>query len=40
MKVSVENFVKVFLMAALGFAAWKLASDRLGIAGPSQVIGG
>jgi hypothetical protein len=38
MKVSIENFVKVTLMAVLGFAVLRMASQRLNIPGLSQLV--
>ncbi len=39
MKVSIENFVKVTLMAVLGFAVLRMAAAKLNIAGLSQIVG-
>lgn len=39
-KVSIENFIKVGLMAVLFFAAARMASDKLNIPGLAQIVGG
>ena len=39
-KVSIENFIKVGLMAVLFFAVARMASQRLNIPGLGQVVGG
>lgn len=39
MKVSIENFVKVTLMAAVGFAVLRIAAQRLNIPGLSELVG-
>ena len=40
MKVSIENFLKVGLMAVLFFAVARMAAQKLNIPGLSQLIGG
>lgn len=39
MKVSPENFIKVTLMAALGFAALRILSGKLNIPGLAELVG-
>lgn len=39
MKVSIENFVKVTLMAVIGIAVLRMARDRLNIDGLDAVLG-
>lgn len=39
MKVSIENFVKVGLMALLFFAVARMAAQRLNIPGLAEIVG-
>lgn len=37
-KVSIENFVKVTLMAILGFAVLRIAAEKLNVPGLSELV--